>query len=145
MSSWIKVEDELPPLNTYCLAHSKGGNIDKSFFSNEVHYADEGQYFKPTNTPSDGFRLARRYGYVITHWMPIPEAPEPEIPFLAVGAHELDNNQEVGETIMCLHCGGEHSIRYGTGEDGNETKLLACYKCPLTDKLYLAGIGGKLL
>ena len=145
MSHWIKVEDKLPLLNTYCLAHCEGGNIDTSFFADENHYVGERQYFKPTNTLSDGFEIARRYNYEVTHWMPLPEAPEPEIPFLAVGAHELDDNPDVGETIMCPHCKKEHPIRYGTDEDGNETKLLACYKCPLTDKLYLAGVGGKLL
>ena len=75
------------------------------------------------------------------------EPEEEEIPFIAVGAKELDKNEDVGATIICKHCGNEHDIEYGTKtlEDGTEvpSKTLAFYKCDGIP--YLAGINGKVL
>jgi len=70
---------------------------------------------------------------------------EEEIPFLSVGAHELDNNMDVEDSITCPHCGLTHEITYGTDEAGNVTNMLAFYKCTKTGKSYIAGIDGKLL
>ena len=65
----------------------------------------------------------------------------------AIGNDELNNNGDVGKTIVCPHCGKEHDIKYGDRvlEDGTKvpSKLLAFYNCG--DELYLAGIDGKLV
>jgi len=75
----------------------------------------------------------------------VNEEEEENIPFLAIGTHELDDNEEVGEVIICPHCNQKHKITYGTDEDGKETKLLSFYKCKKTGKSYIAGVAGKLL
>ena len=62
-------------------------------------------------------------------------------PYIAVGNNELV--EELGEEILCPHCDKTHEVQYGTDEDGNETRILAFYKCDVTGKSYVAGIDGK--
>lgn len=63
----------------------------------------------------------------------------------AIGADELKEKQDLGDFILCKHCGQRHIIEYGhtVKEDGTKvpTKLLAFYKCG--ENTYLAGINGK--
>jgi len=64
---------------------------------------------------------------------------------LAIGAEELKEAPNLGETIICHMCGEEHLIEYGQRvfKDGSkvEDKTLAFFKCG--EKTYLAGINGK--
>ena len=64
---------------------------------------------------------------------------------LTIGNNELDALPQLGNFILCKHCGNRHKIEYGKKiqKDGSKTKsdLLAFYKCK--NKTYLAGINGK--
>ena len=60
------------------------------------------------------------------------------IPYIGFGNETLDKCSEIarGDQIECPHCGELHTI---TGEESN---MMLFYKCG--EKLYLAGIAGKL-
>jgi len=60
---------------------------------------------------------------------------------LAIGNDELKRAPTLGTSIKCNKCGQEHPVQYGTDKDGNESTMLAFYKCG--DKAYLCGINGK--
>jgi hypothetical protein len=70
-----------------------------------------------------------------------------ELPFITVSNEELASKPDIGDTIICKKCGGEHDISYGEKvlDDGTKapSKSLAFYKCG--DEVYLAGINGKEL
>jgi len=71
------------------------------------------------------------------------------IPFIAIGNGELENNENVGEFAKCNNCGGYHEVKYGdiVNKDGTKTpsKMLAFITCPENNASYLVGINGKLL
>ena len=70
---------------------------------------------------------------------------EEEVPFLAVGADELET--ELKETVSCWICGETHPVEYGERvlEDGTKvpSKMLAFFRCG--GECYLCGINGKEL
>lgn len=71
------------------------------------------------------------------------------IPFIAIGSGELENNEDVGEFAKCNNCGEYHEVKYGDkiNDDGTKTpsKMLAFITCPENNTSYLVGIEGKLL
>jgi hypothetical protein len=70
-----------------------------------------------------------------------------EIPFIAFGADEIDNNPELESIVTCHICGKKHEVEYGDiiNEDGTKEKseMLAFIKCPKTGETYMVGINGK--
>jgi len=92
---------------------------------------------------SDALHKARAEIETIQGMMTECEASLP--PMLAIGSNELENNDDLGESIDCPHCQQRHNIEHGKEKNANgkwvESNLLAFYKCG--DKSYLAGIDGK--
>ena len=84
MGEWVKVSERLPDFDDgYVLVACKGGCVDKSFFSVNRKYLSDlktsGSYSRKYQGKESGFfEISHRYGYVITHWMPLPAAPEAE-------------------------------------------------------------------
>ena len=84
MSKWISVDDRLPIFQNDCgyvLVACEGGNVDRSFFNmNRKHLSElksSGSYSRKVHGKSSGyFEASHRYGYKITHWMPLPEPPK---------------------------------------------------------------------
>ena len=77
---WISVNDRLPEKkNSHVLVFCEGGNIDKSFCINDRDIAKS--YFNGVYTrKSHGkysacFQICHKYGYKVTHWMPLPNPP----------------------------------------------------------------------
>ena len=69
-----------------------------------------------------------------------------EMPFLAVGNEEIENNPTVkkGDMIDCKKCGGKHPLKYGKdAKTGKENSLLGFINCG--KKSYLVSIDNKLL
>jgi hypothetical protein len=59
----------------------------------------------------------------------------------AIGQDEIDNSPLLGKAIKCSMCGKRHKVRFAKDKNGNETKMLAFYKCGKDS--YLCGINGK--
>jgi len=86
MSEWISVRGGLPECEMlHVLVHCEGGNIEKTFFISDREHARS--YFsggtngtlysrRHSNKESCHFELSHRYGYKITHWMPLPKPPK---------------------------------------------------------------------
>jgi len=69
-----------------------------------------------------------------------------EMPFLAVGNEEIENNPTVkeGDMIKCHICKKKHPLEYGIDkETGEESDLAGFIKCG--KETYLMSINGKLL
>lgn len=60
--AWVDVNERRPEMMGYVLCACEGGNVDTSFYD-------------PTARRGFYFDLSER-GYNITHWMPLPKAPE---------------------------------------------------------------------
>lgn len=60
---WISVKDRLPELYMDVLVFAKGGIIDVDCLEHIMSWGE------------DGFC---KYGYNVTHWMPLPQKPESE-------------------------------------------------------------------
>jgi hypothetical protein len=81
---WISVKDRLPEFEGgagYVLVSCDGGCVDKSFFTLNRDYLSSsktaGSYSRKYQGKESGyFEISHRYGYKITHWMPLPPAPE---------------------------------------------------------------------
>ena len=65
MSEWISVESELPPMNTKFDAWTDKG----------TRLAEHGEY---VGSWDEDFRRDVMKINGITHWMPLPEPPQPE-------------------------------------------------------------------
>lgn len=82
MSEWISVGDRLPNFDAgYVLVACEGGNVDKSFFCKNREYLanlkTSGSYSRKSQGKESGFfEISHSYGYRITHWMPLPDAPK---------------------------------------------------------------------
>ena len=82
MTNWISVEDQLPDFeNGHVLVACEGGNVDKSFYTTNVDYLKSSRHSggysrKRCGKWSKHFALSHKYGYRITHWMPLPEPPK---------------------------------------------------------------------
>jgi hypothetical protein len=66
---------------------------------------------------------------------------EQEVIMFTIGNDEIENCPLLKERILCHRCGLFHKVRYAKDRDGNETKMLAYYKC--SKDSYLCGINGK--
>lgn len=78
---WRSVEDELPDVeHGYFVVLCDGGNVDKSFYTKNRDYLSSlktsGSYSRSRQGKASGFfEISHRYGYKITHWMPLPTHP----------------------------------------------------------------------
>lgn len=85
MNKWIKCSEQLPDFEAgYVLVACKGGCVDKSFFSVNRGYLaslkNSGRYSRKYQGKESGFfEISHRYGYVVTHWMPLPPLPEDDV------------------------------------------------------------------
>ena len=66
---WINVNEKLPEKNTYVLMSTTSGHVCTTF------------YTEPTNRLIDckisaWFEHANKFHYEVTHWQPLPKAPE---------------------------------------------------------------------
>jgi len=66
------------------------------------------------------------------------------VPFVAFGNDELKDSPSlhIGDFVKCHICNGNHVVKGGIDENGNETSLLLFFKCD-NGKSYLAGIDNK--
>lgn len=68
-----------------------------------------------------------------------------KIPFISFGNDELERMPDLGEEVICPHCGKMHKVEYAKKilDDGTqvEDKTLAFVRCG--DKSYLVGVNGK--
>ena len=65
------------------------------------------------------------------------------VPFMAIGADELDACPVAGDTVICKRCGKEHTVKFGTDADGHESTLLGFVLCGGSS--YLVTLNGKEL
>jgi len=76
---WISVNDSLPEKDDcYVLVACAGGNVSESFYSTNKEFlkCEGNSYSRKRQGKNSGFfGLAHKYGYEITHWMPIPPHP----------------------------------------------------------------------
>lgn len=81
-SRWISVDERLPEENCHVLVACEGGNVAATFYAIDHSFFDHAHGHKLSRKKhgkySKHFELARQYGYRITHWMPLPPAPEGE-------------------------------------------------------------------
>lgn len=66
---WINVKEKLPEKNTYVLMAASSGYVTTTFYT-------EPMYYKNDCKVSAWFEHANNNHYVVTHWMPLPKAPE---------------------------------------------------------------------
>ena len=61
----------------------------------------------------------------------------------SVGNNEINESPDlnIGDTIKCPHCQGEHAVVGGKRKDGTYTNLILGYTC--NGNTYLAGVDGK--
>jgi hypothetical protein len=62
---------------------------------------------------------------------------------MAVGNDELGKSIPDDARVQCHICGRAHKIQYGKSQNGEETRLLAFYRCGKSS--YVCGIAGRLL
>jgi hypothetical protein len=81
---WIPIEERLPTHPaTYVLVAMSSGLVLSTLFCADRNYFSVSMGEKligDTDELSAHFSHARRYGYRVTHWMPLPEAPRAELP-----------------------------------------------------------------
>ena len=76
---WIDVNEKMPEESMYVLVHCEGGNVASTFYCSDASFFDF-PYGNKLSRKTHGkwskhFKLAREYGYKITHWMPLPKPP----------------------------------------------------------------------
>ena len=82
MSEWIKCSERLPEFEHgagYVLVACTSGYVTVSFFSKLRSFGKitGKSYSRSCQGKNSGyFEISHQYGYVITHWMPLPAAPE---------------------------------------------------------------------
>lgn len=76
-TQWFKIDDQRPPTVGYYLVACEGGAVAVSFYVEDPTHINA-----PFMCPrkefgkwSKHFRLAREYGYKITHWASLPIHP----------------------------------------------------------------------
>ena len=83
-SQWISVEERLPEENCHVLVACGGGNVATTFYATDHSFFNHAHGYKLSRKVhgkySKHFELARQYRYKITHWMPLPPAPEGDKP-----------------------------------------------------------------
>jgi len=71
VQGWISVKDQLPEDHAYVLMAASTGLVTVTFYTPpEKRLIDD--------KVSAKFEHANKYGYEVTHWMPLPEAPKNE-------------------------------------------------------------------
>lgn len=72
---WISVEERLPEFDTgYVLMAASSGLVTTTLYcAGGAHYFKK---YNAGNKASESFEHAAKYGYTVTHWMPLPEAPK---------------------------------------------------------------------
>ncbi len=66
---WISVKEKLPEKNTYVLMAATSGYVGTTFYT-------EPKIRKIDCKVSAWFEHANNYAYEVTHWMPLPKAPQ---------------------------------------------------------------------
>lgn len=70
-----------------------------------------------------------------------------DLPFIAIGANELDNQPDIPKEYDCPRCGNIHPVEYGDRVEKDGTKvpdtMLAFVQCH--KKTYLIGMNGKMM
>lgn len=66
-----------------------------------------------------------------------------KIPYVGFGNDTLRVQPvlNIGDSINCPKCGGQHTVHGGKDEQGKETNLLLIYNCG--EKSYMAGLAGR--
>lgn len=77
---WIDINTKQPQTG-YVLVACDGGNIATTFFCDKAEFFDGMLDTVKLDRKTFGkwskhFELARRFGYKITHWMPLPAPPK---------------------------------------------------------------------
>lgn len=72
--TWVDVNERRPEKMGYVLCACEGGNVDKSFYDPTAKLDELGLGRKHAGKWGRYFELAKM-GYKITHWMPMPKAP----------------------------------------------------------------------
>ena len=77
--NWIDVNEARPEGSCFVLVACEGGNVATTFYCENPEYFDYAYGRKLSRKVhgkwSKHFDLARAYGYKITHWAPLPKAP----------------------------------------------------------------------
>ena len=75
---WVSVNERLPSKSSYVLVHIATGLVTSTFYCDLPSFFDYscGEAYGDTCENSVYFDHARRYGYKVTHWMPLPEPPK---------------------------------------------------------------------
>ena len=70
-----------------------------------------------------------------------------KISYVTFGGNELKNQPVIteGMEIICPQCGLLHKIKLGINVETEEKGDVGFYNCNQTGKIYLAGVGGKLI
>jgi hypothetical protein len=71
---WVDVNERRPEKMGYVICACEGGNVDKSFYDPTANLAELGLGRKFAGKWGRYFELSKM-GYKITHWMPMPKAP----------------------------------------------------------------------
>ena len=74
LGAWVDVNERRPEKMGYVICACEGGNVDKSFYNSEANLAELGLGRKFSGKWGRYFELSKM-GYKITHWMPMPKAP----------------------------------------------------------------------
>ncbi len=79
---WVSVDDRLPNGSyAHVLVYCDGGHVDRTFYCTDRNFLassrDAGSYSRKRHGKNSGyFELSHKFGYKITHWMPLPEPPK---------------------------------------------------------------------
>lgn len=74
---WISVKDRLPDgVASYVLVNMSSGLVVSTFYCVDKNYFNQlygTDRFGDMDEVSMNFEKARKYGYRVTHWMPLPK------------------------------------------------------------------------
>lgn len=69
---WVSVDERLPESTGYVLMAASSGLVTSTLFCEDVGYFRKET---PPDVHSWKFRHGAKYGYTVTHWMPLPAPP----------------------------------------------------------------------
>lgn len=88
---WISIEERLPPLDAEVLIAKYDGRPKVEMYFVRTAYRLNDQWFEPTH----GEEITMK-GQVITHWMPLPDAPDRHVSRICVRCNkDLKDNEYV--------------------------------------------------
>jgi len=82
---WIKIEDKRPPRDSYVLIATSTGLVTSTFYCETKGYYDTScgpitqKFIDEFGKHSVRFEHAARFGYMVTHWMPLPKPPRKDV------------------------------------------------------------------